>query len=63
MSSASDRNEKSLREEIQDLANYLAGLPDELKASGAFEPYEARMRELQEQLTMAESGASKATRR
>jgi len=54
MSSAAVSEEKNLRAEIQDLSDYLAGLPGELKTSGAFTPYEARLHELQERLAVRE---------
>lgn len=54
MSSAAVGDEKSLRAEIQDLSGYIAGLPEALRTSGAFAPYEARLQELQEGLAVRE---------
>src|SRR6185295_16107743 len=54
MSVALVRDDKSLRAEIRDLSEYISGLPDELRTSGAFVPYEDRLHELRERLAVTE---------
>jgi|ERR1041385_1796157 hypothetical protein len=44
------QNDSELASEIEDLTAYLRGVPSELRESGAFAPYEARLQQLLENL-------------
>jgi hypothetical protein len=52
MSESIIRKEKSVLEEIQDLSQYLDGLPKSLRASGAFAAYEDLLKLLQKKLEL-----------
>jgi hypothetical protein len=43
-----------LREELEDLLNYLNGLPDEVRRAGAFTAYEQRVGELSRELVLTD---------
>lgn len=49
------RDEASIREEIEDLSQYLAGIPEALRKNGAFMAYEARLEALQAKLSSRKS--------
>ena len=51
MSEALLQHKKLVEEEIHDLENYLAGIPELLRASGAFAAYESRLALLTQQLS------------
>jgi hypothetical protein len=44
------RDPSVTREELRDLVNYLSGLPDEVRRTGAFAAYELRVGELSREL-------------
>jgi ABC-type transport system involved in cytochrome bd biosynthesis fused ATPase/permease subunit len=50
MSALELETETELTAEIDDLSSYLRGIPADLRASGAFTPYEARLQQLRENL-------------
>ena len=50
MSALELETEAELAAEISDLSSYLRGIPAELRVSGAFTPYEARLQQLRESL-------------
>jgi len=50
MSTLDIENETELTAEIDDLSAYLRGIPANLRASGAFAPYEVRLQNLLESL-------------
>lgn len=45
-----DPESRIIEEEINDLQEYLSGIPDSLKETGAFDSYKRRIRELEQEL-------------
>lgn len=56
MSDTGIRPAELIRQEITDLAEYLEGLPEALRASGAMQAYEARLAMLEQELVFAGLG-------